>query len=173
MGKIRKVEKVKLIVGMISSEKELFGKIESALEKKYGAIDYQSKIIKFTFTKYYQEEMGKDLLRKFISFKKLINQDDVAEIKLFTNKLEDRFAVKNKRKINIDPGYISLGKLVLATTKDQQHRMYLKKGIYAEVTLRYVKDSFKTWPWTYPDYRTKKYRDILNDIRSILKSGRR
>lgn len=166
MGAIIQKEKVKLIVGMLSADKELFEKVIKFLVKKYGEVDYQSKFINFNFTNYYENEMGKNLLRKFISFKKLIKPENLAEIKIFTNKIEEKFInPAHKRLINIDPGYITLGKLILATTKNQQHRIYLKKGIFAEVTLRYKNKTFQSWEWTYPDYKSPEYISIFNEIR--------
>ena len=81
--------------------------------------------------------------------------------------MEEALASDGKRRINLDPGYISQSKLVLATTKNHGHRIYLGKGIYAEVTLRYRNKAFRPWEWTYPDYRTEEYVEILEEIRSI------
>ena len=75
---------------------------------------------------------------------------------------------EKKRRINIDPGYINAGKLVLATTKDWQHRLYLGEGIYGEVTLRFKGVSFSVWEWTYPDYQTADYIEIFNLIRELF-----
>lgn len=161
---------VKLVLGMISQSRDFFLKAEKILEKKYGKIDFQSMVLAFKYTDYYQKEMGVDLLRKFISFKKLINPENLAEIKIFTNRLEDKFSVSSKRKINLDPGYITLGKLVLATTKNQQHRIYLKGGIFAEVTLRYKDKTYQSWEWTYFDYKSSEYIDIFDNIRKIYKA---
>jgi len=114
--------------------------------------------------------MGKNLSRKFISFKHLIDPERLVSIKLFTNKLEEKFLWpgSSRRKINIDPGYLTLSKLILATTKDFSHRIYLGSGIYAEVTLRYLKNKgFQPWEWTYPDYRSKEYLEIFNQLRSL------
>ena len=71
------------------------------------------------------------------------------------------------RIINIDPGYLDLSKLILASTKDYKHRIYLTKGIYAEVTLFYQDKTFCPWEWTYPDYKTGEYIEIFNRIRQI------
>ncbi|MBU2221656.1 MAG: DUF4416 family protein, partial [Candidatus Omnitrophica bacterium] len=107
------------------------------------------------------------LKRKFISFKKLIPPDQLSAIKITTNKIEDRLSSKNLRRINIDPGYLDLAKLVLATTKDYNHRIYLSKGIFAEITLTYQGKSFRPWNWTYRDYQSQEYIAIFNQIREI------
>ena len=188
MGVVKEHTPVKLIVGMISSFPHLFEQTRKALEKEFGAGDYESPILPFDKTDHYREEFGPELKRRFYSFKKLIDAERLAEIKLFTNclekelvsedgsfvcpSLEGRFvsggkALAVRRRINIDPGYLAPGKLVLATTKDHQHRIYLGKDIYAEVTLRFKNGSFCPWEWTYPDYRIPEYIDIFNRIRSI------
>lgn len=172
MGIIKQKEKVQLIIGILSADKLIIEKAVQRLSEQYGLLDYESEFIDFIFTDYYETEMGKNLLRKFISFKKLINPEILPDIKIFTNKLEEKFlTTEGKRLINLDPGYITLGKLVLATTKNQQHRIYLRNGIFAEVTLRYTNKTFTNWEWTYPDYRTKKYVDIFNHIRELYKES--
>ena len=168
MGKICKHEPVKLITGLIGKE-SLFAKVKTKLSRKFGKIDFESKILDFTYTDYYNREMGSDLKRQFLSFKRLISPEMMPDIKNYTNALESKFFSSNKkRSVNIDPGYLSLSKLVLATTKDHQHRIYLGKGIYAEVTLRYRNKTFCTWEWTYPDYCTKEYISIFNHLRKEL-----
>lgn len=137
------------------------------LQKKFGRIDYYSLILNFDYTGYYYKEMGRPLKRAFISFQELTGEDKLADIKLYTNRLEKHFSVKGKRSINIDPGMLNLAKLILATTKDYSHRIYLNKGIFAEVTLCYRSGSFRPWPWTYPDYRSEQCIAIFNSIRNI------
>ncbi|MFH1452625.1 MAG: DUF4416 family protein [Armatimonadota bacterium] len=168
MGKETSKEKVKLITGILTSDKESADKLIKDLTKKYGETDYRSDYIDFIFTNYYEDEMGGNILRKFISFKTLINPEDLHKIKIFTNKLEQKhLSASGGRVVNLDPGYICLGKLILATTKNQQHRIYLKNGIFAEVTLRYKNKTFRSWEWTYPDYATDEYISIFNKIRDI------
>lgn len=158
---------VKLIIGFIFKEEIVFNKAKAILERKFGKIDFQSQILSFSHTDYYAEEFGQDLKRKFISFQKLITPQQLAGIKILTNKIENYLSREGKRRINIDPGYLDLSKLILATTKDYRHRIYLNKGIYAEVTLFYQGKSFQSWEWTYPDYRTPEYIAIFNQIREL------
>ncbi len=165
MGKISQPLPVKLIVPMFSGDEELFLVAESRLEKIFGPTDYRSRVLPFTHTSYYTPEFGLALLRKFVAFKKLIDPSNLADVKHVTNTLEHELASDGKRRINLDPGYISQSKLVLATTKNHSHRIYLDKGIYAEVTLRYQNKAFRPWEWTYPDYRTEEYLEILGEIR--------
>ncbi len=165
MGSIVKILPVRLIIGMIFADSDLCIEAEKALKRKFGEIDFESKIMNFNHTDYYEKEMGRDLRRKFISFKKLIKPDKLANIKRFTNSLESRFSVNGGRRVNLDPGYLDANKLILATTKDWGHRIYLRYGIYAEVTLHFQNNTFQSWEWTYPDYRIKEYTDIFNQLR--------
>lgn len=159
---------VKLFCGFLCADSILQTRVESELAAQFGPIDFQSPLFPFTITTYYEREMGRGLLRKFVAFSSLIDKGSLAEIKLFTNAIEQRYAsLDGKRRINIDPGYLELGKVVLATTKDRQHRIYLGKGIYAEVTLRYVGKHYRSWEWTYPDYCTPEYIETFETMRKI------
>ncbi|MFQ5862036.1 MAG: DUF4416 family protein [Candidatus Brocadiales bacterium] len=170
MGSIQPVLPVNLIVGMLSSDESLFEMVETRLEKELGPVDLASGVIPFNFTDYYKKEMGESIGRKFVSFKKLIEPDGIAPIKVFTNRMEESFSAMHSpvsRPINLDPSYIASSKLVLATTKDYAHRILLREGIYAEVTLRYVGDRFEPLPWTYPDYKTKEYLGFFSRVRGL------
>ncbi|MCM8830890.1 MAG: DUF4416 family protein [Candidatus Omnitrophica bacterium] len=158
---------VKYICGFIYSHQNIYNQAKQILIKKFGEIDYESNEIVFNFTNYYSKEMGELLWRRFISFKKLYDPAKLISFKLVCLKVEKKFAINNNRRVNIDPGYISSAKLILATTKDYYHRIYLGKGIYAEVTLHYQNNTFYDFPTTYPDYRTAEYKDIFLKIRAI------
>lgn len=169
MSKLSKPTKCKLFFGLIYSSGKIYKNVRGALVKKYGALDFESQPLDFDFTEYYREEMGSNLKRRFISLKKLINPTDIVEIKLFAVKLEKRYSILKKRRINIDPGYLNDAKLILSTTKDFSHRIYLGKKIFAEVTQIYKKRKFNNLPWTFPDYRTRVYKDIFLKIRNLYK----
>ena len=113
------------------------------------------------------EEFGPGLQREFLSFEKLMDPGMLADVKLLTNALEQRWSLAGRRPINLDPGYISPEKLVLATTKNHGHRIYLGRGVYAEVTLAYRNKAYRPWPWTYPDYRSEAYLEIMQAIRRV------
>jgi len=168
MGKIQKVLPVKLFAGLISNSEENIFAAEKTLASKYGQIDIESAVIPFDFTDYYNSKMGMGLLRKWVSFKKLILPSDLSCIKLKTNKIEDKTAQESKRKVNIDPGYINLSKVVLASTKDFSHRIYLDNNIYAEITLIYKQKEFVSLPWTYPDYKSKEAMKFLTETRQAF-----
>ncbi|HAW49842.1 TPA: DUF4416 domain-containing protein [bacterium] len=173
MGKIQEPKKAKLVVGMISQDYSLFEKVDTALSEKFGEIDIKSCIFPFDYTSYYNEEMGEGLKRKFVAFKRLIDQDVLPEIKLWTNEFEVFFSLNGKRRVNIDPGYITERKLVLASTKDSYHRIYLGRGIYGEITLYFHNGKFLDFPWTYPDYREDKTKEFLIAARKIYLKERK
>lgn len=166
MGVAREPLPVKLVVPMLSGDAGMFEVAERALTARYGPVDHRSEPLRFTHTAYYAAELGPELWRVFLGFRELIDPGRLAEIKRHTNALEADWAVEGRRRINLDPGYITGAKLVLATTKDHAHRIYLGGGIHAEVTLAYRDGRFRPWPWTYPDYRSEEYLEILHTIRA-------
>jgi hypothetical protein len=165
MGLAKEAQPVKLVVGMLSGDEQLFDIAESCLVELFGPVDDRSSVLSFESTDYYEGEMGPHLLRRFLAFGALVDPGALPGIKLQTNAMEMEMAIEGRRRINLDPGYISAGKMVLATTKDWQHRLYLGEGIYGEVTLRFRRGTFEPWEWTYPDYRTEEYIRILNRFR--------
>ncbi|TLD41811.1 MAG: hypothetical protein JETT_1901 [Candidatus Jettenia ecosi] len=165
MGQISLPKPANLIIGILTSIPELLFQIDKTLEEYFGPIDLRSDILPFTFTEYYNEEMGKGIQRQFYSFEKLIMPDEIAPIKVRTNTLEEVIASSKKypvkRPINIDPGYMNESRLILASTKDFSHRIYLREGIYAEVTLNYRHGRYETFPWTFPDYKSADYQNFF------------
>ena len=175
MGTATPPQAVKLFVGLISGRSLLFEEAAEALADLFGPIEIVSPFYPWNHTDYYQDELGKDLKRQFLFFKESISPDGLSEIKEKTNELEQRWATATAsgllRPINLDPGYLTPSKVVLATTKDFAHRVYLKKGIYAEVTLIYRGRSFEPLSHTYPDFRTQEYIELFNRVRaSFMKS---
>ena len=169
MGKATIPEPVKLIITFIFKDEAVFIKARGYLVRCFGMIDFESPVLEFNSTSYYTDEIGTGLKRKIISFKKNLSPQKLAGIKVLTNKLESRFVSCRKRRINIDPGYLDQAKLVLASTKDYCHRIYLDKGIFAEITLFFQKGSFRGREWTYPDYSSPEYIGYFNHIRSLYR----
>ena len=157
--------KARLISALMYSNSSSYKKAVDELIKKFGPIESESKEYKFTFTDYYKKEMGSNLLKKFICFKKLIKKEDLAYIKNFTIKLEEKYKKKGKRKINIDPGYITLNNLVLGSVKERPHKIYLSKGIYADLNLLLKKKSCVCLPWTFADYKLRSNQDFFLNVR--------
>ncbi len=138
----------------------------SDLENKFSTIEMKSNPFEFSaYTSYYQEEMGEPLKKIFIAFSELMKPENLPAVKIFTNKAEKKFTVNKKRLVNIDPGYICPAKLVLATTKNYSHRIYLNKNIYGDIHLQFSNGTFQSQPWTYPDYQNKENIRFFNAIR--------
>ncbi len=167
MGKIKEPLPVKLIASIFAASGELLEEAGVRLSQEFGPIDYESELLPFDHTAYYAAEFGEGLKRRFVAFEEVVHPGKLAEIKLLTNALEMEWVLEGKRRINIDPGYISHSKLVLATTKNHAHRIYLGQGIYAEVTLHFRDGAFRAWPWTYPDYASPPLIAIFNHIRAL------
>lgn len=147
--------------------------IENNLISLFGEILSRTDIAPFLHTHYYEREMGPWLLRYFLLFKPLMSRDELPSLKLKTNELEKKMSVGGKRTINIDPGYIALEQVILATTKGYTHRIYLGQGIYADLTLIYTGGSFGPLPWTYPDYGGPEIISMLNRWREVYKTDLR
>lgn len=163
---------VKFFCAFLYSDNARQQKALNTLSRRYGTFDYVSTPIPFTFTEYYTPEMGPRLYRQFVSFTKLRKQDHFARIKEWCVSLEKKLSIKNKRTVNIDPGYIGESKVVLTTTKDFSHRIYIGKKMFAEITLLYARKqkTYTDLPWTFPDYRTDAYKSILLAIRTLYTS---
>jgi len=175
MGEIRKIQPVKLICGLLAAGRAGEGQTVGArhavplLEERFGPVDSESVTFPFDFTSYYEKEMGEGILRRFLSFKNLIDPGELAAIKLETNRLEEELSERGKRTVNLDPGYLDLSKLVLATTKDATYRVYLGEGIYAQSTCYFQDGSYRPWEWTYADYRTETAIGFFNRVRAAYK----
>jgi hypothetical protein len=161
-----------LVVAGFSRHLEALKWAADQLTPQYGPTSLISPDFPFRHTKYYESAMGTDLVKRFLIFEPIVPADCLAEVKRFTINLEKKLADSGcyceERPLNLDPGLLQLGKFLLATTKDQAHRIYLRDGIFAEVTLRYQTGSFEAWPWTYADYREPAVLEFLCQGRAIL-----
>lgn len=164
-------KKIKLIIGFIFSDPARLKQAEGLVLKKLGSFDAESPVFDFYHTEYYKKEFGENLKRKFVSLKRLANVDDIYRLKLITNAAEMRLSKAGRRSVNIDPGYMTESKLVLLTTKDHGHRIYLKRGIYAEITLRFHGGTFVPTETTYPDYKSGGYIKFFNDTRAAYREA--
>ncbi|MBD3217501.1 MAG: DUF4416 family protein [candidate division Zixibacteria bacterium] len=170
----KEMTEVKLFCGLIYRDLDLLREATRLLTKAFGPLDNESGIYDFDHTEYYQSEMGTNLIRRFISFEELVEPTRLVNIKAKTNEIEKKLADRDgdsfKRNINIDPGYMELSKIVLASTKNYSHRIYMGKGIFAEVTLIRKNNKFKFLPWTYPDYVHPIALVFFEETRTILKN---
>ena len=161
---------VKLFVALLAANDDLFPPIENALGALFGPIESASPIVPWAVSGYYESEMGAGLRRRFLSFERLISPEALAEIKHRTHDVEDSHRRAEgrgrRRSVNIDPGYLDAGKVVLASTKDAGHRIYLKSGIYGELTLLYHGGAFHSFVYTYADYLWPETMAFLTGIRA-------
>jgi hypothetical protein len=156
MGTPKEPKPGKYFVAGLSSETCLLNAVEAELESILGAIDSRSDSLPWTLSRFYEAEMGAGLLRRFLSFEPLLSPQKLADVKLATQEIEERYRVTRgagvRRRINLDPGYLEAGKVVLASTKNACQRIYLRAGIFAEATLLYYDGAFHGYSYTYPDY---------------------
>ena len=161
-----------LVVACFSRHLDALQWAAEQLTPRYGAPALISPDFAFHHTKYYDATMGTDLIKRFLVFDSIVPADCLADVKNITIALENELAASGRfpevRPLNLDPGLLQLGKFLLATTKDQGHRIYLRDGIFAEVTLRFHAGAFDVWPWTYADYREDAVRAFLNQARAFL-----
>ena len=163
------VTPVKLIFGVLYSDEKLLEQAKDMLSDIYGKIDYQSPVFDFTISEYYYPEMGFPIFRLFFSHQNLIYPNQLAKIKIETNEIELKLAVSEKRKVNLDPGYMDYDKYVLASAKYNGQKVYLDLGIYADLTLRYEKGRFFPFPWSFPDFKSGIYNEAFIMIRAKYK----
>jgi len=172
MWELKEPRPVKLITGILACDEQCLAAARSGLEAMIGRIDLVSDIWPFDQTSYYADEIGARILRQFVSFAQLIDPGELAGIKHRTNALEQELAkslaLLVPRPVNLDPGIIEPSKLVLATTKNYSHRIYIGKQMYAEVTLVFDKGAWRPLPYTYPDYRSPQYFDFFTKVRGRL-----
>jgi hypothetical protein len=170
MGTVHPPAQVKLFCALLVAPAIPVDEIESALTQTYGTIVLRSPPLPFHQTTYYEREMGPNLTRLYVAFDPLVSIAVLATVKHMTNRLEARWSTpQGQRRVNIDPGYLDLAKVVLASTKDHSHRLYIGEGIFAEVTLRYRQRAFHAWEWTYPDYRTPTALTFFHQLRELYK----
>lgn len=174
MAKTCEFEKEKLIVGVIYHDTDIYDSAISILKSEFGEIDNASEVFSFSkeYSSYYDGELGGEGMRIILSFKQTVDPSRQAEIKLFTNSIEEKFSVDGKRRINLDPGFISHGRLLLATTKKTGFRIPLSDGIYSELTLFWARGAWHKLPWTYRDYQSERVQRFLTKTRKIYLSQR-
>ncbi len=170
MGLIRTPPPVKMFVGVLYSIPALLPQVEERLTSLLGPIDLRSEAFPFDSTHYYDDEMGTPIQRLFLSFSRLMAPERIAEIKRATNEIEAAIAREQagaRRPVNLDPGYLELAKIVLASTKNFYHRILISGGIYAEVTQHYESGEWRSFPWTFPDFQSGRYNTFFSALRAL------
>jgi len=173
MGIIRPPEPVKLFAGVLTSLTGRLQEIEDRLAGLFGPVESRSEMFPFDHTDYYDTEMGAQLVRVFVGFRDLVTPGDLPQVKIRTNGLETELARDFgtvARPVNIDPGYLEQSKIVLASTKNFSHRIFLSDGIYAEVTMYFEARQWRRFPWTFPDFRSGRYDRFFMELRSAYRS---
>jgi len=173
MAKIRPPLPVKLFIGLLSSDRDLLDRCAALLQDRFGPLDFRSPAAPWDHTDHYARELGDGLLRTFLFFDNLIDPGDLPEIKHFTNSIENRLSTSAdgsaRRLVNIDPGYLTEARVVLASAKDYAHRVYIGNNIYAEATLLFRDGSFRVRDHTYPDFRADEVIKMFNSLREVLR----
>jgi len=170
MGEVKPPAPARLFCGVLAADEALLRRAAELLDEEFGPVDSASDVIPFSFTDYYAGEMGTGLLRRFVSFGPPIDPGRLAEIKLRTNELERQLANADdpaRRRVNLDPGYVTPAKVVLATTKNFAHRIYLDRGIHAEITLNFRRNECVFHDWTYPDFKSEAYAHYFLGLRKL------
>ena len=155
----------KLVISVISLSPERIMRVLSKLTGHYGGLDFVSVVLPFDYTDYYHAEMGQPLVRRIASFDRLIEQEQLAQVKVQTNLVEAELSVDGNRTVNLDPGCLLAERLVLASGKNYAHRIYLGQGIFADLTLIYQDKDYRPLAWTYPDYAEPEIRAWLRALR--------
>jgi hypothetical protein len=172
MWEITEPKPVKLIIGILAADKDALSLARVACVDQFGAADFESPIFPFTQTQYYKDQAGEHILRQFLSIEELIDPGQLATIKLTANKMEEKLAAEIAgplpRPVNLDPGIIEPSKLILASTKNFSHRIYIGQNIYAELTLSYTRGKWQSYSYTFPDFKESRYHDFLSKVRERL-----
>jgi hypothetical protein len=154
---------------------EVYDRALSMLKNAFGEIDGESERFSFSqdFSNYYDDELGGEGQRVIFSFCELVDASRQAEIKEMTNEMERILSENGNRRINLDPGFINHGRLMLATTKNAGFRIPLKNGIYTELTLFWAKGEWHKLPWSYRDYQSERVQRFLTEVRKIYLNQRK
>jgi hypothetical protein len=162
---------VMLLSGILYVRDKHLDRALRLLEARFGPVNYRSEAFAFTVTDYYVKEMGGPIQRIFVSFERLVDPSALPEIKLETMALESSTALPAGRSVNLDPGYMDFNKVVLASVKYNGQKIYLGRGIYADPTLYYEKGKFRSYPWSFPDFRERAYEAVFLKIRERYKAA--
>jgi hypothetical protein len=159
----------KLVVSVLYRDEARLASVLEGLAARFGPVEAMSPPFSFDRTDYYEEEMGAGLVRRFVVLRGTVGRDVLADAKLETESLEQANVEGGRRTVNIDPGLLAEENFVLATGKNHSHRVYLRDGVFADLTLLYRKGEYRALPWTYPDYASDEIRAYFAGVRSGLK----
>ena len=176
MGTIHDPLQVLPITAIFSRHPQALAWAAEKIRAEWGEVALKSEPFAFEQTHYYDVTMGTSLRKQFLVTLPLMTPDELVERKHQSNAWEELYAREfphdEPRPLNIDPGYLDMGKLVLASSKDFAHRIYMARGIYAEITLFYRHGQWCDHPWTFPDYRENTYHPFFHQCRHLLRTHR-
>ncbi len=173
MAEVHDVLDVQPICAVTFSPDCALDEIHSLLETVLSPVEEVSPVFDFSFTKYYEKQMGPELKKQFVSFVQTMHPGKLAVLKVRTNEMEKSWSKNGKRSINLDPGYITAAKLVLASAKDFAHRIFLGEGIYGDVQFQFRDQEFRPHPWTFPDYQSEIAMAFFHKVRqSFIHKGK-
>lgn len=171
---VRRVPRpARLLVSVIYKEERRFAEVLPRLERALGPVERTSEPFPFDRTEYYGKEMGEPLFRRFAVMERLVPRDALAAAKIGAEELEREFSENGMRTVNLDPGILTEENFLLATGKNYSHRVYLRDGVFADLTLVFMKGEYRTLPWTYPDIATAQIRAFLSGVREELRDARK
>lgn len=176
MGEFHTPPPVLRLLAAFSSHHEALDQAREWAIRTWGPLLAESPRFDFRETDYYLATMGPQLKKTFFAFRQLMSPGELAAAKRASNVAEAELArhlpllpSRHPRPLNLDPGYLNESKLVLASTKDHAHRIYLQDHVFAEITLRFQKGTWQPWPWTYPDYRRADYHQFFDHCRTLFR----
>ncbi len=158
-----------LLISVIYREEEDFERTFRKISDQIGKIGFGSGPFPFDRTEYYAKEMGAPLFRRFLLLADVVGRDELVQAKIAAESIEDEFRQNGNRTVNIDPGLLSEESVVLATGKAYSHRIYLRDGVFADLTLVFEKGEYRPLPWTYPDLASPEIRTYLTMLRTIIR----
>jgi len=170
MSHPQKVKPVLFFIALTSRDLSLKKALLKGLENTLGIVVLEGPVYEFSkFTSYYEEEMGTPLFKTLLFFEILKDPEELVELKHLCYEMEKEHSQDGKRLVNLDPGYLTLSKVILSTFKDYAHRVYLGRSVFAEVEYIFKEGSFRPMPWTYPDYQDPLIISTFNQAREIYK----
>jgi hypothetical protein len=172
MGAVAPPAAVQPVIGVLAASLDLLAAARAAVASSVAAIALASEPTEWTQSDYYRREMGATIWRQYLALDRRMGPHELADLKRLTNRLEDRWRGPRGRAVNLDPGYLDLLRVVLASTKDAAHRVAIGAGCYAEATLHFVHGRFQPWPYTYPDYAGDDALDFFTRVRERFRAER-
>ncbi|MCU0236867.1 MAG: DUF4416 family protein [Acidobacteria bacterium] len=173
MSKCSEFRAVKYFCGLLFKHEAAAESAIARLQELIAPVDGSSALIPFTLSAYYREEMGEPIFRRFVSFRGLLDPQRLPEYKLAAMQLEEQLAVGGRRTVNVDPGYLSDANVIIATAKNQFHRVPLRDGIYAHMEYTLKDGRINLLPWTYPDFKTGAYVDFFTHLLEAYRRERK